>query len=70
MSVALRTVGWVPRRPDPVRLRHAKLVGTLVGLRDLMVTADPELLERHRTEWPEVWDRIEQAVDLAAGADT
>jgi hypothetical protein len=55
------------RRSDPERLQHAKLYGSVVGVRDKVMLADPAVIARHRAELPDLWDRIDQLLDLASG---
>ncbi|CAN5625063.1 hypothetical protein BH10ACT3_BH10ACT3_03240 [soil metagenome] len=51
-------------KPDAQRVKNAQVIGAVAGLRDAVVLADPELLARHRQEWPQFWDRVDRLVDL------
>jgi hypothetical protein len=47
-------------RPDAERVRHAELYGAATALRDaLRLNRDPDLEQRHRAEWRELWERID-----------
>lgn len=51
-------------RPDRARVRSAALTGAATAVRDvLMLNRDRELEDRHRAEWPELWERIDGVMD-------
>jgi hypothetical protein len=44
-------------------VRHAQLYGAATGIRDaLRLNPDPDLEQRHRAEWPELWECIDAVV--------
>lgn len=47
---------------DRERVRHAKLYGSASRIRDLVNRGDPEVVARHRAEWPELWSAIDDIV--------
>jgi hypothetical protein len=50
-------------RPDAERVRHAELYGAATAIRDaLRLNAKPDLEQRHRAEWPELWACIDAVV--------
>jgi hypothetical protein len=50
-------------RPDADRVRHAELYGAATAIRDaLRLNRDPDLEQRHRAEWPALWERIDAVV--------
>ena len=55
-------------RSDPARVRHARLDGAATAVRDALVLGhDPDRADRHRSEWPELWQAIDRLLD-ALGA--
>jgi len=51
-------------RPDPVRVRQARLTGAATAVRDALVLGhDPDREERQRGEWPELWAAIDRLLD-------
>lgn len=56
-------------KPDRDRVKAAQVTGSLAGLRDAVMLADPEVMGRHRAEWPRLWERIDRLVDLAKTPD-
>lgn len=36
-----------------------------MAVRDQVHVAPAELVERHRSEWPELWERLDQLLELA-----
>lgn len=54
-------------RPDPVRVRQARLTGAATAVRDALVLGhDPDREERQRAEWPELWAAIDRLLDALA----
>lgn len=51
-------------KPDPLRVRNAQITGSLAGLRDQVMLADPVMLGRHRAEWPQLWERIDRVIEF------
>jgi hypothetical protein len=50
-------------RPDADRVAHAALYGAATAIRDaLRLNPDPNLEQRHRAEWPALWERIDAVV--------
>jgi hypothetical protein len=52
------------RRADPERIRHANMTAAVIGIRDQLRLDTEDRLELLRTMWPELADRIEEAVAL------
>jgi hypothetical protein len=51
-------------RPDADRVRHAQLYGAATGIRDaLRLNPDPDLEQRQRGEWPELWEPIDALIE-------
>ncbi len=48
-------------RPDRTRVCSAALTGAATAVRDaLVLNRDRGLEERHREEWPALWERIDR----------
>jgi hypothetical protein len=52
-------------RPDPTRVRAAQIAGEISGMRNMLRAGDRDLEARHRAEWPELWARIDELINLA-----
>ena len=57
------------RRSDPERIRHAKLIGSITAVHDLVVLAPPEVVATHRAGWPELRERLGRAFEAAGLED-
>lgn len=57
------------RRPDPRLVHQAQISGSLTRLRNHLREAHRigelgEVEARHRAEWPELWETIDDLIDL------
>jgi hypothetical protein len=44
-------------------VRHAELYGAVTAVRDAhRLNHDPDLVQRHRAEWPELCERIDAVI--------
>ena len=57
------------RRSDAERIRHAKLIGSITAVHDLVVLAPPAVVASHRAGWPDLWERLERAFEAAGLED-
>ena len=51
-------------RRDPDRIRHAKLTGAVMAVRDAVMLAPPEVVEAQRAALPDLWERIDSLTEL------
>jgi hypothetical protein len=54
----------MPRRNDPERIRHAKLTGAAMAVRDQMVLASPDAVAEQRAAIPDLWERLDRLAEL------
>ena len=68
MSDQLRSVTAMARS-DPTNVRDAKLIGSVRALQDV-VRSNQHRSDYARKDWPELWERIDQVIELAAPPNT